>query len=128
MRLEKSDAKILLRCMVAMALADEKLHAEEITVISAAFEKLTGQPVDGPLLGDLLEIGRNKPLSISDDDSLASTCSLELRRLIVKACYLVTIADRAIVEREIDMMATIAAGLGVSQAEFSHLIRELNST
>ena len=63
MDLQKSDAKILLRCMVAMASADEKLHAEEISVISAVFEKIAGHPLDETLLHDMFEIGRDEQLA-----------------------------------------------------------------
>jgi uncharacterized tellurite resistance protein B-like protein len=127
MHLQKSDAKILLRCMVAMASADDKLHPEEIEVISAVFEKLTGQPLDEALLHDLFKTEGNNRLSILDDSSFAATYSPELKRLIIKACYLVKIADRAVEQSEFDMMATIAAGVGVSETELSSLIRELTS-
>jgi uncharacterized tellurite resistance protein B-like protein len=114
--------------MVAMASADGKLHPEEIKVISAVFEKLTGQPLDEALLHDLCENeGNNDRLPILDDGSFAGTYSPELKRLIIKACYLVKIADRVVEQSEFDMMATIAAGVGVSEAELSNLIRELTS-
>ena len=127
MDLQTSDAKILLRCMVAMASADEKLHAEEISVISAVFEKIAGHPLDGQLLHDMFEVSRKERFSIFDDESFAAEFSPELKRLIVKACYLVKIADRAVVESELDMMATIAAGLNISEIELSQLIREVSS-
>jgi uncharacterized membrane protein YebE (DUF533 family) len=127
MHLQKSDAKILLRCMVAMASADDKLHPEEIKVISAVFEKLTGQRLDEALLHDLLKTEGNNRLSILDDSSFAATYSPALKRLIVRACYLVKIADRVVDQSEFDVMATIAAGIGVSETELSNLIRELNS-
>src|SRR5262244_1953729 len=116
MDLQKSDAKILLRCMVAMASADERLRAEEISVISGVFEKLSGHRLDETLIHDMFEIGRDERLSFLDDESFAATCSPELKRLIVKACYLVKIADGEIVESELDVMATIAAGLNISES------------
>jgi uncharacterized tellurite resistance protein B-like protein len=127
MDLQKSDAKILLRCMVAMASADEKLHAEEVGVISAVFEKIAGCPLDEKLLQDMFEISRKERFSIFDDVSVAAQFSPELKRLIVKACYLVKIADRAIAESELDVMATIAAGLDISEIELSQLIHEVSS-
>jgi uncharacterized tellurite resistance protein B-like protein len=127
MSLQKSDAKILLRYMMTMASADDKLQPEEIKVISAVFAKLTGQPLDETLLHDLFKAAGNNRLSILDDSSYAATHSPELKRLIIKACYLVKIADRVVEQSEFDMMATIAAGVGVSEAELSNLIRELTS-
>jgi uncharacterized tellurite resistance protein B-like protein len=127
MDLQKSDAKILLRCMVAMASADEKLHAEEVGVISAVFEKIAGCPLDEKLLQDMFEISRKERFSIFDDVSVAAQFSPELKRLVVKACYLVKIADRAIAESELDVMATIAAGLDISEIELSQLIHEVSS-
>src|SRR5262245_43640649 len=111
MELQKSDAKILLRCMIAMASADEKLHPEEIGVISAVFEKIAGHPLDEKLLQAMFDVNRKERFSIFEDESFAAGLSPEFKRLIVKACYLVKIADRAIVESELDAMATIAAGL-----------------
>jgi uncharacterized tellurite resistance protein B-like protein len=127
MDLQKSDAKILLRCMVAMASADEKLHAEEVGVISAVFEKIAGCPLDEKLLQDMFEVSRKERFSIFDDESVAAQFSPELKRLIVKACYLVKIADRAIAKSELDVMATIAAGLDISEIELSQLIHEVSS-
>ena len=112
--------------MVAMASADEKLHADETSVISNVFEKLSGMRLDETLINDMFEIGRDEPLAFLDDESFAATCSPELKRLIIKACYLVKIADRAIAESELDMMATIAAGLDISETELSQLIREVS--
>jgi uncharacterized tellurite resistance protein B-like protein len=113
--------------MVAMASADEKLHVDEISVISGVFEKLAGYPLDETLIHEMFEIGRDEPLAFLDDESFAATCSAELKKLIVKACYLVKIADQAIAESELDMMATIAAGLDISETELSQLIREVSS-
>jgi len=125
--LQKSDAKILLRCMVAMASADEKLHADEVGVISSVFEKLCGHPLDETLLHDMFKISREEQIAFLNDESFAATCSPELKRLIMKACYLVKIADGAIADSELDMMATIAAGLDISETELSQLIREVSS-
>jgi uncharacterized tellurite resistance protein B-like protein len=125
MHLQKADAKILLHCMIAMASADEKLHPEEISVISSVFEKVTGHPLDETHLRDMFEIGRNERLL--DDKSFAAKCSPELKRLIMKACYLVKIADRVIAKSELDMMVTIAAGLDISETELRRMIREVSS-
>jgi len=127
MQLQEADAKILLRCMVAMASADAKLHPNEISVISRVFEKLTGNPVDETLLNDMFEFERNELLSILDDASFTARCSPELKKLIVKACYLVKIADRAIAPNELDTMATIAARLDISESELLQLVREMRS-
>jgi tellurite resistance protein len=127
MDLQKSDAKILLRFMIAMASADGKLHAEEIGVIAAVFEKIAGHPLDERLLQDMFDVNRKEQFSIFDDDSFAAEFSPELKRLIVKACYLVKIADREIAESELDMMATIAARLDISGIELSQMIREVSS-
>jgi uncharacterized tellurite resistance protein B-like protein len=127
MDLQRSDAKILLRFMIAMASADEKLRAEEIGVISAVFEKIAGHPLDEKLLQDMFEVNRKEQFSIFDDESLTAEFSPEFKRLIVKACYLVKIADGEIAESELDMMATIAARLDISGIELSQLIREVSS-
>jgi uncharacterized tellurite resistance protein B-like protein len=127
MDLQKSDAKILLRFMIAMASADGKLHAEEIGVIAAVFEKIAGHPLDKQLLQDMFEVNRKEQFSIFDDIPVAAELSPEFKRLIVKACYLVKIADRQIAESELDMMATIAARLNISGSELSQMIREVSS-
>jgi uncharacterized tellurite resistance protein B-like protein len=127
MDLQKSDAKILLRFMIAMASADGKLHAEEIGVIAAVFEKIAGHPLDKQLLQDMFEANRKEQFSIFDDIPVAAELSPEFKRLIVKACYLVKIADRQIAESELDMMATIAARLNISGSELSQMIREVSS-
>src|SRR5262245_62017818 len=117
MDLQKSDAKILLRFMIAMASADQKLHAEEIGVIATVFEKIAGHPLNEKLLQDIFEANRKEQFSVFDDVPSADEFSSEFKRLIVKACYLVKIADRQIAETELDMMATIAARLNISGIE-----------
>src|SRR5262249_4706014 len=126
MDLQKSDAKILLRCMVAMASADKKLHANEITVISRVFEKVVGTPPDDAFLREIFEISCDDEFAVFDDESVTGEFSPELKRLIVKSCYLVKIADRAITESELNMLATIAARLNMSETELSQLIREVS--
>lgn len=122
--MQKSHAKILLRCMVAVASADGRLHPEEINVISGVFEKLAGHPLDQTLIREMSEIDRNERLAFLDEGFVAE-CPPELKKLIVKACYLVKIADRAIAASELDMVATIAAALDISETELSHLIHEV---
>ena len=125
MQLQKADVKILLRFMVAMAAADDRLHSDEVSVMSGVFEKLTGSPLDETLLRNMFALDRNEQLAILDDESFTAKCSPELKRLILKACYLVKISDRAIAENELDMMATIAARLNISGSELSELIHEV---
>jgi len=127
MQLQKADAKILLRCMIAMASADAKLHPNEISVISGVFEKLTGNSLDETLLQYMFELGRNERFAILNDASFTAKCSPEFKKLIMKACYLVKIADRAIAPNELDMMATIAAHLDISESELLQLVREMRS-
>ena len=123
--MEKSHAKLLLRCMVAVASADGRLHPEEITVISDVFQKVSGHPLDQTLIRGLYEIYREEPLAIREQD-FVEECSPELKKLIVKACYLVKIADRKVVPSEVDALATIAAALNISEPELSQLIREMS--
>jgi len=123
--MRESHAKILLRCMVVMASADDCLQPEEVSVISEVFEKLTGHPLDQVALGDILKADHEERLSILNN-ALAAGCTPELKKLIAKACYLVTIADRKIAASEVDMLATIAAALDISETELSQLIREVS--
>lgn len=125
MQLQKADVKILLRFMVAMAAADDRLHSAEVSVMSGVFEKITGSPLDETLLRNMFALDRNEQLAILDDESFTAKCSPELKRLILKACYLVKISDRAIAGNELDMMATIAARLNISGSELSELIHEV---
>jgi tellurite resistance protein len=123
--MQKSHAKILLRCMVAVASADGRLRPEEINVISGVFEKLAGHPFDQTLIRELYELNRKEQLDILDE-GFVEECPPEVRKLIVKACYLVKIADREVTASEIDMLATIAAALDISEPELSQLIREVS--
>jgi uncharacterized tellurite resistance protein B-like protein len=126
MRLKESEARILLLCMIAMASADNKLHANETRVISSVFEKLIGTPLDEAFLREIFELSRYNRVAVLDEGSLTGF-SPQLKRLIVKSCYLVKIADRTITESELDMLATIAARLGMSETELSSAIREATS-
>ena len=123
--MEKTHAELLLRCMVAVASADGRLHPEEINVISDVFEKLFGHSLDQTLIRGLYEIYRKEPLAILDQ-GFVEECSPELKRLIVKACYLIKIADRKVAPSEVDVLATIAAALDISEPELSQLIREMS--
>jgi tellurite resistance protein len=122
--MEKNHARLLVRCMVAVASADGRLHPEEINVISEVFAKLTGHLLDQTLIRELYEIYRKEPLAIIDQ-GFVEECSPELKKLIVKACYLIKIADREVAPSEVDVLATIAAALDISEPELSRLIREV---
>jgi tellurite resistance protein len=122
--MEKTHARLLLRCMVAVASADGRLHPEEINVISDVFAKLAGCPLDQSLIRELYEIYRKEPLAVLDQ-GIVEECSPELKRLIVKACYLIKIADRKVAPSEVDVLAAIAAALDITEPELSQFIREM---
>jgi tellurite resistance protein len=122
--MNKADAKLLLRCMVAAASADGRLHPDEINVISGVFEKLVGRPLDQTLIRELAESNYEEPVAIVDE-AFVEECSPELKRLIVKACCLINIADRQVAPSEVDVLATIAAALDISEPELAELVREV---
>jgi uncharacterized tellurite resistance protein B-like protein len=123
----KSDMKTLLRCMIAMALADGKLREQEVEVIVTVYQKLIGQPIDRTLVKELFErIPRDEQAHLFDNAAAFETLDMETKRLIVKACYLVKVSDREVAEAELETLASIAAALHLSEDQFVRIVREVS--
>jgi uncharacterized tellurite resistance protein B-like protein len=123
----KSDMKTLLRCMILMASADDKLHEQEVEVIATVYQELMGQPIDRTLVKELFEgLPRAGQAQLFDNAAAFETLDIEMKRLIVKACYLVTVSDREVAEAELETLASIAAALHLSEDQFVRIVREMS--
>jgi uncharacterized tellurite resistance protein B-like protein len=123
----KSDMKTLLRCMILMASADDKLHEQEVEVIATVYQELMGQPIDRTLVKELFEgLPRAGQAQLFDNAAAFETLDIEMKRLIVKACYMVKVSDREVTQEELETLAAIAAALYLSEDQFVRIVREMS--
>ena len=124
----KSDMKMLLRCMILMATADDKLREQEVEVIATVYQKLMGQPIDRSLVEELFErMRRDEQAWLFDDSAAFETLDIDTKRLILKACYMVKVSDHDVTEEELETLAAIAAALQLSEDQFVGIVREVSS-
>ncbi len=122
-----SGMKTLVRCMIVIASADDKLHEREIEVISTVYQNLMGQPIDRTLVKELFEqMRRDAQAWLFDDAAAFETLDMETKKLIVKACYMVKVSDREVTEEELETLAAIAAALHLSEDQFVEIVREVS--
>lgn len=117
---------LMLQAMVAMASADGALDEREVATIRQIFEKVTGEPVTVEAINRAAGMRQDaaRPLT---DDLVAARAQLDMgtREEIIRAGYLVLLADERISGEERKRLKDIAAALDVSEVHFGAILEEL---
>ena len=120
--------RVMIQSMAAMAAADGDLGEEEIRKMDAIYARLTGREigesavaqVTGPFLDNKVAIStvlKNERDDLSDSD----------KALVLKASYLVLMADNVMGAEEEAKLGEITSGLGLSGADLDAILKDLKS-
>jgi uncharacterized membrane protein YebE (DUF533 family) len=95
-----TDADWILKAMVALAAADGRLDAREVTLIQKVYQQQTGRSVDvsGVLLAVQAYATRRDVLA--ELSTAVGTLGRETRRETIRAAYLTLLADKRIAKEE----------------------------
>lgn len=119
--------RTLVNCLIAMAAADGILHGNEIVVIREIYHKLVGAEIDETIVRKAYVDFQNSGYTSIYDvlTSAGAEIGNEMKKLIIKAGYLLMVSDGCIAGQETGQLAEIAALLEVPEDQFTLIIREL---
>lgn len=122
--MQATDVDWILKAMVAVAAADGRLNAREVGLIQKVYQKQTGHPVDVGGVAMAAETYATKRDVLVELSAVAGGMSQETKEEIIRAAYLVLLADNRIAGEERKMLQDIAAALQVSKSHFDAIVRE----
>ena len=121
--MQATEVDWILKAMVAVAAADGRLHAREVGLIQKVYQKQTGHPVDVGGVAMAAETYAMKRDVLVELSAVAGGMSQETKEEIIRAAYLVLLADNRIAGEERKMLQDIAAALQVSKSHFDAIVR-----
>ena len=122
--MQATEVDWILKAMVAVAAADGRLNAREVRLIQKVYQKQTGHPVDVGGVAMAAETYATKRDVLVELSAVAGGMSQETKEEIIRAAYLVLLADNRIAGEERKMLQDIAAALQVSKSHFDAIVRE----
>lgn len=111
-------AMALIRCMIAICIADDHLDEREIKMIAKIYKQLMGNEMDEETIVNAAEDMQREETDITSElASINNTLYDELRTKILKASLYILAADGIVDKREEDMLEEIRKGLGYSRGK-----------
>ncbi len=104
----------LLRCIIAMSIADNILEDDEISEILRVYKQLTEWEVPEPVIRETADGMMKQGVSIElEIKNIARTLDEEQKETLILASLYILAADGDIAARELDMLEKIRTGLGL---------------
>jgi tellurite resistance protein len=120
----QSEADWILKAMVAVAAADGRLDAREVGLIQKVYQDQTGRPVDVSGVARAAEAYTKRDVLV-ELSAVAGGMSPETKEEIIRAAYLVLLADDRIAGEERKKLKDIAAALQISEIHFGAILEDL---
>jgi tellurite resistance protein len=111
--------------MVAVAAADGRLDSREVGLIQKVYQDQTGCPVDVSGVAGAAEAYASKRDVLAELSAAAGGMSLETKEEIIRAAYLVLLADERIAGEERKKLRDIAAALQIPEIHFGAILEDL---
>ena len=121
----QSEADWILKAMVAVAAADGRLDSREVGLIQKVYQDQTGRPVDVSGVAGAAEAYATKRDVLAELSAAAGGMSPETKEEIIRAAYLVLLADERIAGEERKKLKDIAAALQISEIHFGAILEDL---
>ncbi|MEE8295463.1 MAG: TerB family tellurite resistance protein [Sphingomonadales bacterium] len=116
----------LIKSMVALAASDRIIDEREVWAIGAIFNDLTGKDLNLDEVRRSAEAVRDENISIGDMlVGIEKKIHPEFKKTIIKACYLVSMADEILVPIELEDVKKVGTYLKVDQATVDEIIIEM---
>jgi tellurite resistance protein len=132
---EESAAKIdaeyriaIRRVMALITLADGVVDDAEIENMISINEQVTGQTISAKDMRDEVNAAQHESLSLTDTIAhVEPFLNNHGKELVVKAAYLVAMADGVFQDEEQKLLIEIGAGLNLTSAHLKGILGEMNS-
>jgi tellurite resistance protein len=122
----QSEADWILKAMVAVAAADGRLDSREVGLIQKVYQDQTGRPVDVSGVAGAAEAYATKRDVLAELSAAAGGMSPETKEEIIRAAYLVLLADDRIAGEERKKLKDIAAALQIPEIHFGAILEDLS--
>lgn len=119
-----TDADWILRAMVAVAASDGRLDSREVGLIQQVYQDQTGRPVDISGVASAAETYAKRDV-LAELSVAAGGLSEETKEEIIRAAYLVLLADDRIAGEERKKLKDIAAALKMPEIQFGAILEDL---
>lgn len=116
-------AEYILKAMIAVASADRSLETQEVNLIQQIYQDQVGKPVAASDITEAAEASRGDLLA--ELSAAAVTLDTETKEEIIRASYLVLLADERIAGEERKKLQDIAAALKVPEIHFGTILEDL---
>ena len=120
----RSSADYILKAMIAVATADGRLESREINLIQQIYQDQLGQPVGAEMIAEATQ-GNTRGDLLAQLTAAANTLDEETKEEIIKASYLVLLADDRIAGEERKKLQDIAAALKIPEIHFGAILEDL---
>lgn len=119
-----SGADYILKAMVAVATADRQLELREIKLIQQIYQDQLGQPVSAGIITKATQ-GNTRGDLLAQLTAAADTLDMETKEEIIRASYLVLLADDRIAGEERKTLQDIATALKIPEIHFGTILEDL---
>lgn len=119
-----TDADWILKAMVIMAAADDRLDAREVKLIQKLYQEYTGRPVETNTVVLAVQTYAAKRDVLGELSIVAGSMDQQTKETIIRAAYLTALANERISTEEAEKLKKMVAALQLSE---NHLEAILNS-
>jgi uncharacterized tellurite resistance protein B-like protein len=123
----KLEADWILKVMAAMAAADHRLDAREVTLIQRVYEELTGEPVDVSGVVSAVQVYARKDV-LEELSEVAGSLSTKAKAAILRGAYETILANSYVSQAERDTLDGIAAALQLSGDDMDAVLAQAKKT
>ncbi len=117
-------ADYILKAMIAVATADRQLERREADLIQQIYQDRLGQPVSAGMIAEATQ-GNTRGDLLAQLTAAADTLDEETKEEIIRASYLVLLADDRIAGQERKKLQDIAAALKIPEIHFGAILEDL---
>jgi tellurite resistance protein len=110
--------------MIAVATADGRLETREADLIQQIYQDQLGQPVSADMIAEATQ-GNTRGDLLAQLTAASGTLDEETKEGIIKASYLVLLADDRIAGGERKKLQDIAAALKIPEIHFGAILEDL---
>ena len=120
-----SDQNWILRALVAMAGADGRLDSREVSLIQQIYQDLSGESLTASDIVEAAESYAQRGNFLGDLSAAAGGLDMDTKEEIIRAAYLVLLADDQIAGEERKKLQDIAAALKVPEIHVGAILEDL---
>jgi tellurite resistance protein len=120
-----TEADWILKAMVAVAASDGHLDASEIGLIQQIYQDQSGKAITAKEIAGAVEANARGGNILAELAAASGTMDIEAKEEIIRAAYLVLLADDRIAGEERKKLQDIAAALKVPEIHFGAILEDL---